>query len=128
MAEKHTCPCYRCCSGKDLTRKSIRSHFRANAEHLEQLRNSGANKDFVDFVQDCHDQMIVLIDSFNEGAHSSGQSRSPYPSGECSYDFQDDFNYLLICLDLADAPMASPPFLEEELSVNDPMNVDGDCE
>ena len=82
----------------------------------------------MDFVQDCYNQMIDLIDSFNEGAHVSGQSRSPYSSGECSYDFQGDFNYLLICLDLADAPMASCQFLEEELSVNDSMNVDGDCE
>ena len=87
MADKHTCPCYRCNSGKDLIRKTIRSHFKANAEHLEHLRNSGANQDFVDFVQDCHDQMVDLIDSFNEGTHFSGQSGSPYPSGECSYDF-----------------------------------------
>ena len=58
------------------------SHFRSNQEQLEHLVNSGANQDFVDFVQGCHHQMIDLIDSLTDGAHSSEQSGSPYPGSE----------------------------------------------
>jgi hypothetical protein len=36
------------------------------------------------------------------------------------------FNYLLICLDLADAPIASPSFLEGGLRESDAMMVDED--
>ncbi len=36
------------------------------------------------------------------------------------------FKYLLICLDLADTPIDSPSFLEEELGDSDAMMVDDD--
>ena len=35
---------------------------------------------------------------------------------------------LLICLDLADAPIVSPQFSEEEMAMDDAMVVDHDCE
>jgi hypothetical protein len=71
------------------------NHFKLNQEHLEQLLTSEANQDYLDFVQGCHAQMVDLIDSLNEGAHSSGQPGTPYPGGECSYDFEDNFTDLL---------------------------------
>jgi hypothetical protein len=68
--------------------------------------------------------MMELMNSLT-GVSSSGQSRSPYLGGEHLIPY--DFNYLLICLDLADAPISSPLFPEGELAVDD-MMVDDDCE
>jgi hypothetical protein len=41
--------------------------------------------------------------------------------------FSCDCDHSLICLDLADAPIESPPLSEEEMEVDDPMMLEHDC-
>jgi len=128
MASKHTCPCFKCKSGRDVTRKTLYTHFRQNQDHLDQLTAIGANQDILGFVQGCHYQMIDLLNSLTEGTHVE-QSGSSYPGGEAGeHLISYNFDHLLICLDLADAPIGSPQFLEGELAEDDAMIVDDNCE
>lgn len=79
----------------------------------------------MDFVQSCHYEIIQLLNGLAEVSQSSRQSGSRYPDGECLFLYA--FNYVLICLDLADPPNASPPFTEGALRDDDAMMVDDDC-
>jgi hypothetical protein len=90
MAPKYTCPCFRCHSSRDLTRKTIFAHFKLNQQHLDHLLSSEANQDTVDFVQGCSKKMMELMNSLT-GVSSSEQSRSPYLGGEHLIPY--DFNY-----------------------------------
>ena len=87
---------------------------------------SGANQDTLDFVQNCHYQMLQLLDSLDGRSNISGPSRSPYTGGE--YLISYNINPLLICLDPADTPIGSPQISEGELadSDSDGMVIDGD--
>jgi hypothetical protein len=108
---KHIYPCFRCNSRKQLAKRTIQSHLRENLDHLDHLRASGAHQDTVDFVQGCHYKITQLLDDPAEESRSSGQSGSPYP--DSVYLLFYAFNYLLICLDLADAHMAPPSSSED---------------
>ena len=82
---KHHCPCYKCkSSGRKLALRTIRIHFKNNQAHLDHLRASGAQRDDVNFVQDCQDQISQLLYSLDQRSQSSVQSRSPYPDSEYS--------------------------------------------
>jgi hypothetical protein len=123
MAPKYPYPCFRCHSGKQLAKRTIQIHFRENLNHLDQLRASGADQDTVDLLQDYHHWIIQLFNSLAEESQSSRQFGSPYPDGEYLL-FDALIVYLLICLDLADDPMASPSFPEDVLRDDDAMLVD----
>lgn len=80
---KCLCPCFKCTSRKELSRRTIRIHFRENQEHLNNLIATGADQDTVDFVQECDTQITELLSSLAEESQSSRQSRSAYPDGRC---------------------------------------------
>lgn len=122
---KYLCPCFRCISRKQLSKRTIRIHSRENLEHLNNLIASGAHQETVDFVQQCHIEITQLLGSLTEGSQSSRQLGSSHPGGKCLI-FFNALNNLLICLDLADAPIASPSFLEAELRDDDDMMVNDD--
>jgi hypothetical protein len=100
------------------------AHFKENQDHMAHLRASGAHQDTVDFVQNCHDEIIQLLDGLNEVFQ-------PYPDGECLFFYM--FNDLLIYLDQADPAdpadpaIASPLVPEGAPTDDDGMMVDDDC-
>jgi hypothetical protein len=129
MAPKYYFPCFKCKSEREVNRKTLHKHFRLNQDHLAHLRASGANQDTVNSVQGCHYLMMEMVNELggpSRGPYSSRQSGPTDSVGEHLISY--DFNHLLICLDLADASIAPPPFSEGELAVNDAMMVDDDCE
>jgi hypothetical protein len=79
---KYICPCFKCISQKELSKRTIRFHFRDNLKHLNNLIASGAHQNTVDWVQSCHYQLEELLDSLAEESQSSRQPGSPYPDGE----------------------------------------------
>ena len=117
MAPKYLCPCFMCKSGAYLTKKTLKIHLKRNQKHLAQLKASGAHQDTIKLVTNCDYELAALLSSLGKGSHA-GQSGSSYPHGKhlISYNTRD---YLLICFDLADAHIASPPFSEGELSINE---------
>ena len=115
---KYLCPCFKCSSKKELTERTIKIHLKENLAHLNHLRASGTHQSSVDFVQNCYNQVSQLLNSL---ARWSGY---PNPDSECPHILC--FNYLLICLDLADASVAPPSFLEGGSRDNDAMMVDDD--
>ena len=81
MAPKYTCYCFKCNSHKDISRQTLNSHLRQNQEHLDYLTESGADLGTLAFVQNCHYQMLELLNVLAEGAQS-GQHVSPYAAGK----------------------------------------------
>ena len=81
MAPKYTCYCFKHNSHKDVSRKTLNSHFRQNQEHLDYLTESGADLDTLAFVQNCHYQILELLNVLAEGAQSE-QHGSPYAAGK----------------------------------------------
>jgi hypothetical protein len=79
---KYICPCYKCTSNKELSKRTIRFHSRDNLKHLNNLIASGAPQNTVDFVQSCHQKLSELLTSLSEESQSSKQPGSPYPDGE----------------------------------------------
>ena len=49
--DKYKCPCFKCCSVKDKSRRTIRIHFKENLAHLSKLRSSGGDLDTLEFVE-----------------------------------------------------------------------------
>ena len=81
MAPKYTCYCFKCNATKGVSRKTLNTHFKQNLQHLDHLMESGADLDTLAFVEECHYQMLELLNTLTEGAQS-GQHGSPYAAGE----------------------------------------------
>ena len=114
MAPKYPCPCFICKSGTSITEKTLLSHLKRNQSHLDKLKTSGAHQGTIKPVEDCNYNLMTLTSSLARGSHA-GQS---YPHGEHLISY-NTIDYLLICFDLADAHIASPPLSEGELSVDE---------
>lgn len=122
--KKYKCPCFMCPSKKDISRRTIRIHFRENLGHLNKLRASGANLDTLAFVENCHYELIQLLSSIAEESQATRPPGSPYPDSESLLFYV--VNHLLICFDLADAPIDLPSFSQGVFRDRDAMMVDDD--
>ena len=120
--DKYKCPCFKCCSVKDKSRRTIRIHFKENLAHLSKLRSSGGDLDTLEFVENCHYELTQLLSSLAEDSQATRPPVSPYPDGK-SLVF-NVFNHILIGFDLADAPIDPPPFSGGVSRDEDAMIVD----
>ena len=57
----------------------ILTHFKANLDHLTNLRHSGAHQDTLAFVEDCHNEIMQLLHNIVEDFDPG----SFYPASEC---------------------------------------------
>ena len=64
-----------------------------NLSHLEHLQAAGADQDTIDFVQNCHDELLQFLDSPDEGFQLSRLLNSPQPDGECLIFYMLLFTY-----------------------------------
>lgn len=107
---------------KEVSRRTIRIHFKENLAHLSNLRSSGGNLDTLEFVENCHYELTQLLSSLAEDSQATRPPASPYPDGE-SLVF-NAFNHILIGFDLANALIDPPPFSGEVSRNEDAMMVD----
>ena len=120
MAPKYYCPCFQCENRSTyITQKTLKGHFKKSQARVTHLKATGAPEKKVKHAEACLYKLTELLGKL-EGSHARlpGQSGSSDPHGKhlISYNPRD---YLLICFDLADAPVASHPFSEGELSDNE---------
>lgn len=122
LFRKYKCPCFKCPSKKDVSKRTIRIHFKENLAHLNNLRASGANLDTLEFVENCHYELIQLLSSLADESQATRPPASPDLDGESLFFYA--FNHILICFDLADPPIDPPSFSEGVSRDEDAMMVD----
>jgi hypothetical protein len=96
----YKCLCYKCNLGNQpFTKRTIQEHCKKNLEYLGELTASENHQKHVVHVQDCYKRTTELLDTTLEDSQSSRLLASSY---------FDLLMTLLICIDLDDAPIASP--------------------
>ncbi|KAN0130422.1 hypothetical protein V8E53_011823 [Lactarius tabidus] len=83
---KYRCPCFKCSSKKDLSKRTIRIHFRENLIHLNNLRDSGTDLSTLAFVENCHYDLMHLLRSLAEESQATRPPGSPYPDVDAPTD------------------------------------------